>query len=197
MISVGESLWCKLSYLDFPASQHTAVINLFGTMEVKIAVPCITAAGDDFLILVPPVSSTTDPKVVGTNDWLSGAYSWRLMCTRTADGIATLADEGIVNVLGIDRELIAARAVYDAINAMLAGRASKEQTAMTIGGGGLSLSLLSPTEIMAWKRCYQNEVSRLERRSQTQLGHGQPIRTLSTRFDNASPGTPLFPKVWP
>ncbi|MCK9432740.1 MAG: hypothetical protein M0R00_07265 [Candidatus Omnitrophica bacterium] len=182
-VSIGESLWCVITLADYPASTHTAMLYLDGTFSGTVTA---TAQGEDHLFLVNPAAQTL---------WSAGPAAWRIIVTAKTGGVATLADSGIITILGVDHDLAYARTVMAAIDAMIQGRASKEQSNLNLDG--MSIGLISATSLMELHRQWQNEVARLERRSMNQLGFGGPIRTISPRFENSDVGRPLFPRLYP
>jgi len=183
-VSIGESLWCILTFADYPASLYTAALKIDGTGNWTVAATVVNT--DSFQFLVNPADQTL---------WTAGPAAWRIICTAISGGIASLVDSGLITLLGVDHDLLYARTVMASLDAMISGRATKEQSRFSIGG--MTIDLLSATDLLKLHTHWQNEVARLERRSLNQLGFGGPIRSISPRFDNSAPGRPLFPRLYP
>jgi len=186
-ITIGESLWCILSFADYPATLYTAKLYLDGTGSWTVTATAVNT--NDFQFLVNPADQA------GTIPWTAGPAAWRIIVTAITGGVATLVDSGLITLLGVDHDLVYARTVMTAIDAMISGRASKEQSRFSVDG--ITIDLLAVNDLLALHTHWQNEVARLERRSMNQLGFGGPIRSISPRFDNSAPGRPLFPRLYP
>ena len=185
-VFIGESLWCILSFAEYPATLYTAKLYLDGTGSWTITATAVNTT--DFQFLINPDAQTTA-------GWTAGPAAWRIIVTAITGGVATLVDSGLITLLGVDHDLVYARTVMAAIDAMISGRASKEQSRFSIGG--MTIDLLAADDLLKLHTHWQNEVARLERRSMNQLGFGGPIRSISPRFDNSAPGRPLFPRLYP
>jgi hypothetical protein len=183
-IAIGESLWCILTFADYPATLYTAKLFIDGTGSWTVTATAVNTT--DFQFLVNPTDQTT---------WTAGPAAWRIIVTAITGGIATLVDSGLITMLGVDQSLAQARTILAAIKAVILGRATKEQATFSIGG--LQINLLSHKDLLDAHDRWENEVTRLERRSLNQLGFGGPIRSISPRFENSAPGRPLFPRLYP
>lgn len=120
------------------------------------------------------------------SDWAAGIWYWQAYVHR--DGERYRVGEGRLevkpNFLGATAGFDArshVKQVLDALEAMLIGKATKDQASYTINGR--SLQRLSPEELIKWhshyKRLYQQELAR-EQAGQG-LGNGGQIRVRFIR----------------
>ena len=131
-----------------------------------------TAEGDDHVITIAPADSKTYPP---------GIYSY---VARMENGVVEIysIDTGKIEILpdfaaattGYD-DRAHVKKVLDALEAVILGKASKDQLSYSIAGR--SISRLSPSEIIEWRNTYRAEYLRLER----EAGRGRPSQ-IHVRF---------------
>ncbi len=115
-----------------------------------------------------------------TAGYTAGRYYWQLYITRTSDSERLLLDRGVVDVL-TNQDASAtdprthARIVLDAIEAVIEGRASKDQEEYSIGSRSLKRTPIP--DLMELRNKYRAEVAAEERAE-----NGQGGRKLLMRF---------------
>ncbi len=163
--------------LDYPPALHSLSYSLrlegTGATEIEIAA---SESGSDYLVEVASV--TTAAKTAGT-------YIWQATITRTSDSERITVSRGSFEVLTDKAEDGAdprshVKKVLDALEALLEGKASKDQISYSIAGR--SVSRLSPDELIRWRnkylQYYQQELA--EKNAARGLATG---RRILTRFD--------------
>ena len=134
----------------------------------------ITASesGDDYIIEVG--ASTTAA-------YTAGVYHWQAYITRSSDSERITIDSGTFEVLANRSSATTdprthAKKVLEAIEAVIEGRASKDQAAYSIGNRSLSRTPI--TELLILRDRYRAEVIREERaeRVANGLGHKGQIK---------------------
>ncbi|MDY6790529.1 MAG: hypothetical protein SWH54_04590 [Thermodesulfobacteriota bacterium] len=159
----GDTVKWKKSLDDYPATSWTLKYFLVIQSDQKI----ITASpdGTDFLITITAAASA---------GYVVGRYSYQAR-VENVGGDKTTVGDGIVKVKP-NLELATAgadyrshvKAVLDALEATILGKASSDQLSYSIAGR--SLSKLSPEELIAWRDHYRAEYLREERKA----GRGRP-----------------------
>lgn len=134
----------------------------------------ITASesGDDYIVEVGASTSAA---------WTVGVYHWQAYITRTSDSERITIDSGTFEVKA-DRATATtdprthAKITLDAVEAVIEGRASKDQAAYSIGGRSLSRTPLA--DLLVLRSTYKAEVQREERadRIANGLGHSGNIK---------------------
>lgn len=129
----GDSWAWTRELPDYPPATHTAVWY-FEKADANLAVSG-TTSGDLFAAAV--AAATTDP-------YSPGDYQWRLVITRTADSARTVVEKGFVSLLANPASAGSrdwrshARKTLQAIEAVIEGKATTDQQAVSIGGRSLS-----------------------------------------------------------
>lgn len=156
-IYAGMSLIFTAELLQFKASLGWVLKVIFTGTSESFSVTA-TASGDSYVVSVAPDE---------TKDYAAGQYRWKAIVEKTGDtpekhlvgtGWATILANPVTTE-GADMRTHA-RKMLDAIEATLEGRATKEQTEITINGR--SLKLLPPSELIAVRNYYRSEVKREE-----------------------------------
>lgn len=157
-IVAGDSVKWTRSFGDYPAPTWVLSYELRSHQNTSGSPITITASQD---------GSTTGFSVsVAANisaDWPPGTYHWAAYVTSGAD--RARVDRGIIEVepdlaqapAGFDPRS-KAKMMLDAIAAMIAGKATKDQLSYTISGR--SITKLSPEEVEKWRAIYEKEYAR-------------------------------------
>lgn len=167
--AAGDTLKFKRSLSDYPATAWTL------TYELRNASATVTLTGtaDGADHLVEVAAATTAA-------WTAGRYAWRAYVTAGAERYEV--ERGTVE---IDPDFAAiaatdtrshAEKVLAAIEAVIEGRASKDQESYTIEGRSLQRTALE--DLLRFRSRYQAEVERERRaeRLRRGLGGGQRVQ---------------------
>lgn len=165
---------------DYPPASYSLKYSLrlegAGSDEIEIN------AGESGTDYVVEVESTV------TVAYIAGRYHWQAYITRTSDSQRLTIGRGSVQVKP-NRDASTtdprshARKVLDAIEAVIEGRASKDQEEYSIGSGGSSRSLKRTPipELLRLKSVYQQAVNGEEAALKLENGTGLP-RRVQVRF---------------
>lgn len=169
-ITAGDTVSWKKSLPDHPAPDWVlsyALVNAAGQITLTAS-----ADGTDHLLTIASEISS---------GYLAGRYRWQAYATK-GDERRTVG-EGTIEVLpdfasqagGYD-DRSHAEQVLEALEAMIVGRAAKNQLSQTIRGR--SIQYLSPSELIVWRDRYRAEVvrERRARRIKQGLGHSGIIK---------------------
>ena len=173
----GETVQWTKSLADFPASEGwTLAYKIRGTNALDIIA---VADGDDYDVTITKSQSAT---------LTAGNYWWQSFVTKADDRHVVdwgefevrkdLAAEGA----GYDGRTHAT-IVLDALQAMIQGKASRDQMQLMVGDR--QISRLRPTELREWRAFYRQEYLREQRADRVRKGLGTDRRILA-RFGNAS-----------
>lgn len=157
---------------DYPPASYSLKysLRLAGATATEIEITA-NESGSDYLI---EVASTT------TAGYTAGTYIWQAYITRTSDSERVMIASGVVDVIA-NRDASTsdprshARKVLDAIEAVIEGRASKDQEEYTIKDRSLKRTPLS--DLLTLRNKYRAEVDAEER-----AANGQGSRKLLYRF---------------
>jgi len=133
-----------------------------------------TDNGDgDYLVNIPPATSAT---------YAAGEYRW-LAYIETGGDRYTVAS-GSLEIkpdlaTGAVDDRTHVKKVLDALEAVILNKASKDQLSYSIAGR--SLSLMSPDEILRWRREYRDEYRTEQQKERIALGLGNN-RKIKHRF---------------
>lgn len=173
---VGETVEWTRSLTDYPAttwSLATAFINRTNKFSVNGV-----ASGSDF---THTIAANTSAALT------AGTYAWQTKATRTADGVVKLVETGVIEVLPSFAAATTldtrshAKAVLDAIKAVIAGRAEEDHLAMSIAGR--SISKMSLAELISARSVYQSEYRREQEAAAIARGEATGGRVF-VRFKN-------------
>ena len=157
----GDFTTWKISHSDYPANLYTLSYRLVGSAGLLTVTA--TADGIDHLIEIEGASQTGPPAVVGTDAWVAGFYTWTKFATEIATSRRKAIGTGNLTVLANPAAQTAtdtrshARKVLAAIEAVLEGTASKEQSEQSIDGK--SLKRRSIDELLKLRSHYKAEVA--------------------------------------
>ena len=157
----GDFLTWKIQNSDYPADLYAISYRLVGSSGVLTVTS--VADGSDHLVEVAGTSSVGPPAVVGTDAWVAGFYSWTKFATEIATSRRTTLGTGKLTVLADPSTQTAtdtrshAVKVLAAIEAVLEGTASKEQSEQSIDGK--SLKRRSIDELLKLRSHYKAEVA--------------------------------------
>lgn len=167
--------WTK-SLPDYPATAgwQLAYTIIYGATTKALAWGThVTASGADFTITVPATLITG----------LTAGVQARLNGFVTLSGEVFDVYEGALRVK-VAGELSHARTALTAIEAMLAGNASREERELEVSGGGVSqrIGLCDKRELLALRTYYRNEVENelAGERAARGEGTGRMIRSRYT-----------------
>lgn len=171
-LRAGDTWQWKRSLTDYPAGTWTLKYrfkNAAGGFEVVAS-----ADGTDHSVTVAAATST---------GYAAGKYAWIAWVEAGTEKFTV--DQGTVEVLPDLRTGAAtaaqdtrshARKVLDALEALLEGKATRDQMAYTINGR--SLERLKPEEVIKWRSFYRAEVLREERAEAIASGLGGGARVV-------------------
>lgn len=168
----GDTLKFQISLADYPASdgwtleysiQNAANIETFSS----------SASGDDHLVTVAASATAT---------WTPGTYRLSARAVKGAEKY-TLR-KGSIEVTADLSAAVDQRShaeiVLDAIEAMLEGKATKDQQSYSIAGR--SITRLTPEELLTWRDTYRKEVKRQRRQEARERGEPATGNFVRTRF---------------
>lgn len=170
-ITAGDTVSWKKTLPDYPA---TAGWALTYAIKGPTAIAAITAAasGDDHLISITAAATTA---------WAAGDYWWTGYVTKGSERHQVAS-----GTLKVRPNLATVSSTYDgrshvkktldALEAVIEGRASKDQMAYTIQGR--SLSRIPPAELLTWRDKYlrEHQAEQQAERVSKGLGNGRNIR---------------------
>lgn len=145
-INAGDSFKVKLSYAEFLASAGWSLTLVIINSDKKIELNSVADVDDHVLSAAPTV----------TADWPPGLYEFRIFAGDGTDRYQVA--HGRIDVLPDLTQLdnfdhrSHVKKVLDALEAMLEGKASQDQSSLTIEGK--SLSRYTPEELISWKTHY-------------------------------------------
>lgn len=175
-IVIGDTITWDETLSDFPASASWVVTYNFTSKDARF-VSGHAVAGDDHRITIV------------TTELEEGHYAWTKKVT---DGSETFTlESGILDVdpdlsadtTGVDRRSYAAIALEN-IEAMLKGKATKDQTSYSLNGR--ALSRYSIDELNDWRAQLRVEV-RAERQKARRKSGGKSHANVRARFSSAVP----------
>lgn len=166
-IQAGDSLQFTDSLTNYPASTWTLTYTLINT-TLKVSFSA-TASGDNHYTNVP---ATTSAK------WTAGKYRYLATVSDGTDRFTV--GSGSVEILADFTKPSDQRhhveKVLDAIEAVLEGKATVDQSSYSIAGR--SLSRYSPAELLTWRDKYKQELKNIRQaeRVASGLGSGRVVR---------------------
>lgn len=170
----GDAWSWSRELADYPATTHLATWyfeNADQTFNVSA-----TASGVKF------VASATSAT---TADYRDGAYNWFLAVTEIATGARTIAERGAATVLadpaasGTKDRRSLNRKTLDALEAVMAGKASNDQLQTSIEG--YSISRMTWTELLKAHKRFKQLVAAEE--NEARIAAGKPtMRRILTRM---------------
>jgi hypothetical protein len=171
-LTAGDTLTFKVSEADYPASdgwtleyvlQNGTAIQSFSS----------TASGDDHLVTVAATA---------TAGWAPGDYTWTARATKAAEKYSIRRGRITVtaDLTSAADQRSHAEKVLDALEAMLEGKATKDQQGYSIAGR--SISRMTPTEIREWRDDYSKKVAAQRRKEARERGETKPSTFVRTRF---------------
>jgi hypothetical protein len=179
--AAGETPRWRKSLDDFPASEGWALDYYLRGDGAGFDVQA-SADGDDFLVEVPADS---------TEGLTPGNYRWQGWVSKGAErykvaDAAAVVKQGFVAV-GEDATVDTrsqVKRILDAIDALLEGKATKDQQQYTIaGGGGYRMLMRIPvSELIHLRKEYARLYGAERRRERVKRG-GSPFATIKVRFD--------------
>ncbi len=163
-VTVGATWQWEISDSRYPAGDGWVLsYDLLDNSTNQIAITA-TANGDNHLV---------DIAFGTTAGYTAGTYRFSGVFTKSPDKFAeregcivVLADIGTVTT----DPSSTSQAILAAINAVIAGRATKAQSEITLGD--IALKLLSPQELMDWLTFYEQRVDSDKRAERNALGGG-------------------------
>jgi hypothetical protein len=175
-LRAGDTWQWKRSLTDYPAGTWTLKYrfkNAAGGFEVVAA-----ADGTDHSVTVTAATTT---------GYAAAKYSWIAWVEAGAEKYTI--DQGTLQVLPDLRTGTAtaaqdtrshARKVLDALEALIEGKATRDQMAYTINGR--SLTRLAPEELLKWRSQYVAEVAAEEQAQAIASGHPATGNKLQVRL---------------
>jgi hypothetical protein len=156
-IIAGDRIAWKRTDLggDYPpasyALSYKARLNGAGSTSISISA---SESGSEYIVEVGASTSAS---------WTPGTYTWQAYITRSSDSERITVDSGTFQVLANRATATSdprshARIVLDAVEAVIEGRASKDQQSYSIGGR--SLARMPITDLLLLRNQYKIEVNR-------------------------------------
>lgn len=174
-ITAGNSISWEFALSDYPASSWTLTYSLLNAND-QITITG-TSSGDSHLVELPAATTAA---------YNPGVYKWQAYVTNGSERypvgtgtIEILANFATATELGLDTRTHA-RKVLDSLEALIEGKASKDQLSYSIAGR--SISRLSPGELIEWRDYYKREVAKEIRLEKRKRGKRTGSRIL-TRFN--------------
>ena len=179
-IVIGITLKWTREFCDYPASEYSLTYYFRGAGQGFDA--AATPDGDSFAVTV--AAATTAEMSVGT-------YYWQAVATK--DGETFVAGEGEARAVASLAAVAATVAVdgrspakktLDAIDAMIAGKATLDQQEYMIdtGAGARSLKRIPVADLIELRKTYARIVARERRRDRVRRG-GTLFSSVKMRFD--------------
>lgn len=175
-ITVGDTITWDETLDDFLASDSWVLTYNFTSKDAQFS-SAHAAVGDDHRI------------TIDTTELEEGHYDWT---KKVADGSDTFTlERGILDVdpdlsaddAGVDRRSYAAIAL-ESIEALLKGKATKDQTSYSLNGR--ALSRYSIDELTDWRSQLRSEVNDERQKARRKSG-GKPHTNVKARFSSAVP----------
>lgn len=177
-MSGATESWTERHHL-YPSDEWTLSLHLRGGSALDVD----ATANEDksYALTLTAVNNDDDPLVVGT-------FYWQIKVTNIADtDIKKFIDSGSIQVLAdlssTDLETFDGRTkaqiMVEAIDAMLAKKATRDQQSFTIGQR--TLQRMTPEQLLKWRTYYADIVS-AERTQQRIANGGSPFETIYTEF---------------
>ncbi len=174
-ITIGDTVTWDEDLSDYLASASWVLTYSFTSPDAQFASTHV-ASGDTHQITI----DTTDLEV--------GQYRYAKTVTDGSERFTL--ESGYINVepdlaadtTGVDRRAYAEKAL-DAIEAVLAGKATQDQTSYSLNGR--ALSRYSPDELNAWRASLRIEVADLKAAVRIKSG-GKSHRNVRVRFPSGS-----------
>lgn len=170
----GDTVSWKISLPNFPASAGWVLSYEAKNSAGKLATITAAADGDDHLVTIAPATS---------GNYAAGSYAYNAYATLA--GARHRVRHGSWKVLpnlaaagALDTRSHAVK-VLEAIEAVIEGRATKQQASYIIGGR--SLAFIPHTDLLALRSSYQKEVRREQDAERIRKGLGGRGR-IRTRF---------------
>jgi len=162
-VIAGDRIAWKRSDLDvdYPVASYSLTYSarLEGSGTTEIALTA-TESGTDYIVEVPAATSAA---------WTVGRYHWQAYIIRTSDSERVTVDSGVWEVRA-NRDAATtdprthARITLEAIEAVIEGRATKDQLSYSIAGRSLSLTPVA--DLLLLRSTYQAEVKQQEQLEQ-------------------------------
>lgn len=165
-VTAGDTVTWSRSLADYPASSGWTLAYALRNAAEQIDITA-TASGADHLVSVPAATSRA---------WKPGVYGWGAYVTNGADRFEVARGSIVVRpnlqqATPLDSRSHA-RKVLDAIEAVIEGRASRDQEEYTIGDRSLKRTPI--TELLRLRSIYRAEVARED--AAADLVAGRPAR---------------------
>lgn len=175
-IIAGDTLSFTESVPAYPASAGwTLTYRLVPRSSSASAITfSASASGDEHAVLVAAATTAA---------WIAGSYSWSSYVTKTtqrfsiASGTVEILPDPATVAAGTDRRTHA-QIVLEAIEAVIEGRASKDQEEFRIGERSLKRTPIA--DLLALKEAYEGKVAR-----ERLAAKGIDSRRVFVRFGNA------------
>lgn len=175
-IVAGDTIqWYRTDLSDFPSSEYTlkyVIYNSGKSYEVTAA-----ASGSGYLVTIAATTS---------DDYTAGDYKWDAFCSKTGErykvdtGYVTIKkDTGALTGGGGYAYSSTVKTIYDAIEAVILGRASKDQEEFTIQGRSLKRTPIA--DLIKLRNFYKAEYQKELDAEAIDLGD-QPSGKIRIRF---------------
>jgi hypothetical protein len=159
--------WKRTDLTDYATADYSMsyAMRLYGTGSTEIEITA-TESGSEYIVEVAAATTAT---------YVSGWYAWQAYITRSSDSERITLNSGRVEILP-DRDSLPAdprnhnRVMFEALEALLQGKATKDQIQYSIGDR--NLSRMQPSEAQEWYDIYRRRVRDDERAEQVARGQG-------------------------
>lgn len=179
-IVIGTTLKWRREFCVYPATEYSLTYYFRGAGKGFDA--AATADGEEFSITVPAAT---------TAEMAAGTYYWQAVATK--DGEKFVAGEGeakaVASLAAVDATAAVdgrsqAKKILDAIDAMIEGKATRDQQEYTIdtGAGARSLRRIPIPDLIDLRKTYARIVAGERRRTRVR-GGGTLFRNVKARFN--------------
>lgn len=178
-VFAGDTITWKKSLSDYLPSDGWSMTYVLVNSGAKITFNT-TADGDDHLVSVDTTTSA---------GWAAGTYRWTSFLIKDSDrysyeyGEIEIKPDVIAGDAYDTRSTV--KTILDAIEAVLAKKATKDQAAMIMPFGGRRIDRYPIEDLLKWRDKFKAEYAQEQRAERLEQGLGGR-RKILTRFVNPS-----------
>lgn len=177
-ITAGTTVKWMKSFSAHPASVWTLSYSLRGSTQLDVTA---TASGDLHEISITPVQTAAlNATDADLNYWWTAFITDGTDRFKIGEGQLVVSPDLAEIAASYDGRTHAA-IVLDALEAMLTGKASKDQQSVWVGDR--KIERLSPAELTEWIKVYESKVEKEKRDLERKQGRKRP-RSVQARFVN-------------
>jgi len=166
-IGIGETVQWYSAPADFPTTESWSVTYSFRG-QTSFTLTCTTSGSEYLATITAAVASTMHRGTYWWDQWAARGSGGSLERYRVASGQLEAVDRLAVETSPYDGRSHAQR-VLAAIEDTILGKASRDQSTMTLGG--IQIGRLSPKQLTDWRELYKGEVA--AERAAERVGRGE------------------------